>query len=73
VDPPYENITCPTVLIAGDKDMISPLQRSEDLKALIGGKAWVAVVRSGHQPILEDLSGVTAAVDRLLQRVETES
>lgn len=68
-DPAYAKIQCPVLFVAGDKDIISPVQKSVDLSALIGGKSWVDVVKSGHQPILEDLPGVTTAIDGLLQSV----
>ena len=68
-DPQYQDITCPVVFVAGDKDMISPVQRSQDLSTLAGGKSWVRVVQSGHQPILEDLSGVEKAVQQLMKAV----
>ncbi|KAL6151933.1 hypothetical protein ACJBU6_08826 [Exserohilum turcicum] len=68
-DPAYAKIQCPVLFVAGDKDIISPVQKSVDLSALIGGKSWVDVVKSGHQPILQDLPGVTTAIDGLLQSV----
>ncbi|KAL6352300.1 hypothetical protein LRP88_14413 [Fusarium phalaenopsidis] len=39
VDPDYGAIMGPTVLIAGDKDKISPVARSEGLRELLGGEA----------------------------------
>ncbi|EXJ79398.1 hypothetical protein A1O3_08900 [Capronia epimyces CBS 606.96] len=68
-DPDYSRIRCPVVFVAGDKDKISPVQRSEDISALLGGPAEVVVVKSGHQPILQDLEGVTKAFDKLLAMV----
>lgn len=69
-DPDYSKITCPTVLVAGDLDVISPVERSTGLAKLLGSKpCWVEVVMSGHQPILEDVQGVAGAVERLLERI----
>jgi 3-oxoadipate enol-lactonase len=68
-DPQYENITAPSVFVAGDLDMISPVSRSQELCGLLGGTSWVDIVRSGHQPILEDLPGVKQAIDKLLASV----
>lgn len=68
-DPKYDNIVCPTVFVAGDKDMISPIERSKDLSELVSGQSWVEVVRSGHQPILEDFPGVKRALDNLFEAV----
>ncbi|KAJ9157565.1 Alpha beta hydrolase fold protein [Pleurostoma richardsiae] len=69
VDPDYAKIKCPAVFVAGDKDVISPLSRSQDLAALVGGEGVVEVVKSGHQPILEDLEGVKRALDTLLGKI----
>ena len=68
-DPLYQDIVCPVVFVAGDKDLISPVQRSEDLAKLVGGRSWVSVVKSGHQPILEDLSGMRHAIDGLFEEL----
>ncbi|CAK7563735.1 MAG: hypothetical protein SEPTF4163_001611 [Sporothrix epigloea] len=62
MDPDYKEIKCPAVFVAGDKDMISPVPRSEDMVKLVTGPTEVVVVRSGHQPILEDLPGVVRAI-----------
>lgn len=68
-DPAYENIICPVVFVAGNMDMISPEERARGVSALLGGPSWIHVVRSGHQPILEDLYGVVQAIDMLLSSV----
>ncbi|KUJ19816.1 alpha/beta-hydrolase [Mollisia scopiformis] len=68
VDPDYSKIKCPTMLIAGDQDKISPLSRSEDLQKLIGGednKVALKVVHSGHQHVLENTEGVVEAIESL--------
>lgn len=70
-DPDYTKISCPTVLVAGDLDAISPVERSTGLSKLIGAEiCWVEAVMSGHQPILEDTNGVAGAVRRLLASVQ---
>ncbi|CAK7240535.1 MAG: hypothetical protein STHCBS139747_001977 [Sporothrix thermara] len=69
VDPDYGAIKCPVVFVAGDKDMISPISRSEDLAKLVGGPTEVQIVRSGHQPILEDLEGVKLALSIFLEKL----
>lgn len=69
-DPDYTQIKCPTVFVAGDKDMISPVERSSGLSEHVGGDSWVEVVKSGHQPILEDLAATIAALSKLLKKVQ---
>ena len=65
-DPGYSQIACNSLLIAGDMDIISPVSRAENLQPLLGGKSYLAVVKSGHQPVLEDLTGVKAALGPFL-------
>ncbi|TVY85175.1 Pimeloyl-[acyl-carrier protein] methyl ester esterase [Lachnellula suecica] len=66
-DPDYATIKCPTVLIVGDQDNVSPLSRSEDLRKLIGAggnqNVLLEVVHSGHQQVLEDTAGVVKAME----------
>jgi 3-oxoadipate enol-lactonase len=69
IDPDYAKITCPAVFVAGDMDNISPLQRSETLNKLLGGPSWVEVVKSGHQPLLDDTEATANAILKLLKKV----
>ncbi|KLU88282.1 hypothetical protein MAPG_07269 [Magnaporthiopsis poae ATCC 64411] len=69
-DPNYARIRCPAVFVAGDRDVISPVDRSRDLSALVGGPSWVEIVKSGHQPLLEDPDAVRSAVGKLLSQVD---
>ncbi|KAL6245102.1 hypothetical protein RBB50_007877 [Rhinocladiella similis] len=66
LDPEYGLIKCPAVFVAGDKDMISPPQRSKDVSGLLGGPTEVVIVRSGHQMILQDLECTQKALSKLL-------
>lgn len=65
-DPDYQKIICPTMFVAGDKDIISAPERSESISAQLSGPSEVVVVKSGHQMILQDLDGVKAALAKLL-------
>ncbi|KKY15333.1 putative fumarylacetoacetate hydrolase [Phaeomoniella chlamydospora] len=67
IDPEYSKIKSPVVFVAGDGDIISPVQRSLDISELVGGPSRVIVVKSGHQMILQDLEGVQGAVDAFLK------
>ncbi|KAL2822391.1 Alpha/Beta hydrolase protein [Aspergillus granulosus] len=71
VDPEYALITAPTMLLAGNDDVISPPERSLGLKELIGDNAWVTVLEGvGHQFILQDLNGCVDAFKTFFERVE---
>ncbi|KEF52012.1 uncharacterized protein A1O9_12002 [Exophiala aquamarina CBS 119918] len=69
LDPDYGLIKCPAVFVAGDKDMISPPQRSIDISNLLGGSTEVLVVTSGHQMIMQDLQGVKKALSALISKL----
>ncbi|OAP61032.1 hypothetical protein AYL99_06036 [Fonsecaea erecta] len=68
-DPDYSLIKCPGVFVAGDLDIIRPPQRSKDISSLVGGPSEVAMVKSGHRMILQDIEGVSKALVRLLAMV----
>jgi pimeloyl-ACP methyl ester carboxylesterase len=68
-DPDYSKVTCPAVFVAGDLDMISPVQRSKDVSRLIAGPNWVEIVESGHQPLISASEPTIAAVQKLLAKI----
>ncbi|KAL4938322.1 Alpha/Beta hydrolase protein [Aspergillus oleicola] len=71
IDPEYNRITAPTLLLAGSGDVISPPERSYGIKGLIGDNAWVTILEGvGHQLILQDLEGCSRALVRLFESIE---
>ncbi|KAF2704931.1 alpha/beta-hydrolase [Pleomassaria siparia CBS 279.74] len=70
VDPSYTDIVCPSIFVAGDLDVISPVQRAEDVSKLMGGPSCVHVVESGHQPLIDDVVGTMSAIEKLLETVK---
>jgi 3-oxoadipate enol-lactonase len=68
VDPNYVAINCPALFVAGDMDTISPTQRSEDISQLVTGPSWVKIVKSGHQPLIDDIEATTSAILELLEK-----
>ncbi|CAG9988264.1 unnamed protein product [Clonostachys byssicola] len=70
-DPDYTKIKCPVLLIAGDLDVISPVERSKGLVDIIGSDlCTLEIVKSGHQPVLEEPDAVGRAVGQMLQRIQ---
>ncbi|CAH0052012.1 unnamed protein product [Clonostachys solani] len=70
-DPDYTKIKCPVLLIAGDLDVISPVERSKGLVDIIGSDlCTLEIVKSGHQPIIEEPDAVVRAVGQMLQRAQ---
>ncbi|GAM34189.1 valacyclovir hydrolase [Talaromyces pinophilus] len=68
LDPDYSRISAPTLLLAGSGDVISPPERSVELKGLIGDNSWVTILQDvGHQMILQDLDGSRKAIKSLLE------
>ena len=68
-DPDYSRVTCPVMLIAGDLDVISPVQRSQDVASLVAGPNWVEIVESGHQPLISAFKPSVAAIQNLLAQI----
>jgi 3-oxoadipate enol-lactonase len=69
VDPQYARIECPTCVVSGDQDLISPPAAGEEIAGLImKGSARVEykIVHSGHQQVLEDTAGVISAIKSVL-------
>jgi 3-oxoadipate enol-lactonase len=69
VDPDYSLIVCPTVIIAGDQDLISSSETAKQLQGLIGGNersVGLEVVHAGHQQVLEDTDAVIRAIKTIL-------
>ncbi|KAH8681923.1 Alpha/Beta hydrolase protein [Xylariales sp. PMI_506] len=69
VDPDYASIKCPAVFVAGDMDVISPVQRSEDISKLLGGPSSIEIVPSGHQPLISATEATTSAILKLLENL----
>ncbi|KUL88865.1 hypothetical protein ZTR_03415 [Talaromyces verruculosus] len=68
LDPDYSRINAPTLLLAGSGDVISPPERSVELKGLIGDNSWMTILQDvGHQMILQDLDGSGKAIKSLLE------
>lgn len=65
VNPDYTQIISPTMIIAGDQDLISPVEQSMNIQKDIKG-SLLHIVHSGHQQVLEDPDGVKRAIDELL-------
>lgn len=70
LDPDYSRISAPTLLLAGSGDVISPPERSVELKGLIGDNSWVTILQDvGHQMILQDLDRSGKAIKSLFEAV----
>jgi pimeloyl-ACP methyl ester carboxylesterase len=59
-------ITCPTLVLAGADDMVSPPRYSEQLRAAIPGARLALVPGVGHALPFEDPGGFTALVGEFL-------
>jgi 2-hydroxymuconate-semialdehyde hydrolase len=60
--PAYENISVPTLLIAGDRDKIKPSGWANDLQARIPSCEVFVVLGAGHLPHIEDPETVHPAI-----------
>ncbi len=46
-------VACPTLVLCGEHDLLTPLDRHEEMKQLIPGASLVVVSGSGHLPTIE--------------------
>lgn len=60
-------IACPTLVLVGDGDALTPPDRAEEIAGLIPGARLVVVPNCGHLSTLEQPPAVTAALEAWLQ------
>jgi pimeloyl-ACP methyl ester carboxylesterase len=64
-------IACPTLVLVGDADQITPPDRAREIAAAIPGAHLVVVPQCGHLCALEQPERVSAALSDWLQQLET--
>lgn len=62
------NITCPTLLLTGDEDVLTPLSYSHDLQRRIHGSQILMLREAGHCMFLEQPAQFTKAAAEFLRR-----
>jgi pimeloyl-ACP methyl ester carboxylesterase len=65
--PMLADIACPTLVICGREDQITPLALSEEMAAMIPGARLVVIEDCGHMSPLEKPEAVTAALAEWLR------
>ncbi|MBL0420091.1 alpha/beta hydrolase [Ramlibacter sp. AW1] len=60
--PVLQGLRCPTLLACGRQDAWSPLQRHEEMQALVPGSRLVVIENSGHMSTMEQPEAVSAAL-----------
>jgi 3-oxoadipate enol-lactonase len=61
-------IACPTLVVVGDEDTLTPPSLSENLHRRIAGSELVAIPRAGHLASIEEPRAFNAALARFLDR-----
>lgn len=64
--PLLPGIDCPTLVMCGDADLVTPLEHSREIAAAIPGAELVVVERCGHMLTMERPAEVNAALQRWL-------
>jgi pimeloyl-ACP methyl ester carboxylesterase len=64
--PVLENIHCPTLIVVGDEDAITPPELSEGMQHAIAGSELVVIRRCGHLANLEQPEEFNTALARFL-------
>jgi len=60
--PDLAAITCPTLIVVGDGDQITPPALAREMADLIAGARVVTVPKAGHMALIEQPQAVTAAL-----------
>jgi pimeloyl-ACP methyl ester carboxylesterase len=60
--PMLKDITCPTLVLVGEADTLTPPERAAEMAAGIRGARLVTVAESGHLSTIEQPDAVTAAL-----------
>jgi pimeloyl-ACP methyl ester carboxylesterase len=58
--PSLAAIRCPTMILVGEQDAVTPLERSQEMAAAIAGARLVVVPECGHMCVLEQPARVAA-------------
>jgi pimeloyl-ACP methyl ester carboxylesterase len=61
--PVLASITCPTLVLVGDSDLLAPMEHAEEITAGIAGSTLVVVPDYGHLSTLEQPAAVNKAMD----------
>lgn len=64
--PTLGEIRCPTLVLVGEQDGITPLDRAEEIVAGVSGASLVKVPECGHLSAMERPQAVTAALAAFL-------
>ena len=67
--PDLQNIRCPTLVIVGEEDGITPPADAEALQRLIAGSQYVVIPRAGHVSNIETPEDFNAALSAFLAGV----
>jgi pimeloyl-ACP methyl ester carboxylesterase len=60
--PTLATVTCPTLVLVGDADALTPLAESEKLAAAVKGAKLVRIPRAGHLSNVENPAAFDAAL-----------
>ena len=65
--PVLSNIHCPTLIVVGDQDTLTPMSFSEDMRRGIAGAELVVVPDAGHMSNMEQPDAFNLALARFLE------
>jgi pimeloyl-ACP methyl ester carboxylesterase len=65
--PALAAIACPTMVLVGESDVLTPPELAQELAAHIGGAQLVVIPESGHLTTLEQPEAVTAALTEWME------
>ena len=69
--PLLPTLTCPTLIIVGDEDKVTPPAMSQDMACAIRGSAVHVIAGAGHLSNLEQPEAFGRSLNQFLTRLET--
>ncbi|MGH9163378.1 MAG: alpha/beta fold hydrolase [Vicinamibacteraceae bacterium] len=69
--PLLPTLTCPTLIIVGDEDLVTPPAMSQDMACALRGSAVHVIAGAGHLSSLEQPEAFGRSLNQFLQRLET--
>lgn len=67
--PELKNITCPTLVITGDEDVATTVEKGRKIHQHISNSKFVIIPKAGHTSVVEEPAAVNAAIEAFLKSI----
>lgn len=67
--PELKNISCPTLVITGEEDVATTVEKGRKIHQHISGSTFVIIPRAGHTSVVEEPEAVNVAIETFLNSI----